>query len=244
MTSATLAVGSPPSFTFSAARLGLQDLKTRHLGSPFDHDRQMTVCLAEGMPDPWSEFEAYERAAIAAIPHFVMKTHGKALVLFTSHRMMAEATARLGPWFDARSIRLLSQSSGEPSSVLIAAFRDDVDSVLFGTDTFWQGVDVPGEALSNVVITRLPFGMQDHPLLEARLEEITRKGGNRFTDHQLPEAVLKFKQGVGRLIRSKTDQGIIAVLDPRVLTKPYGHVFVDSLPRCPTHVELPTLLNI
>jgi ATP-dependent DNA helicase DinG len=244
MTSATLAVGSPPIFTFSAARLGLQDVKTRHLGSPFDHDRQMTVYLADGMPDPSSEFEAYERAAIAAIPHFVLKTRGKALVLFTSHRMMREAAARLGPWFQAQGIRLLSQSSGEPSAVLIAAFRDDVDSVLFGTDTFWQGVDVPGEALSNVVITRLPFGMQRHPLLEARLEAITRQGGDRFMDYQLPKAVLEFKQGVGRLIRTMTDRGIISVLDPRVRTKPYGHVFLDSLPRCPRRVEVPLFLSI
>ena len=244
LTSATLAVGVPPSFAFSVSRLGLDNVMTRHLGSPFDHDRQMTVFLSDGMPDPSTEFEAYERAAIGAIPHFVSKTRGKALVLFTSHRMMAEAVARLGPWFEAQGIRLLSQSSGEPSSVLITAFRDDVDSVLFGTDTFWQGVDVPGEALSSVVITRLPFGMQDHPLLEARLEEITRKGGNRFTDHQLPEAVLKFKQGVGRLIRSKTDSGIIAVLDPRVRTKSYGHVFLDSLPRCPTRVEVPPFVSV
>ena len=109
--------------------------------------------------------------------------------------------------------------------------------MLFGTDSFWQGVDVPGEALSSVIITRLPFDVPTQPLLEAQLEEIRRKGGNPFLDHQLPEAVLKFKQGIGRLIRSKSDSGITVILDPRVLTKPYGKDFLLSMPACPPLVE-------
>ena len=102
--------------------------------------------------------------------------------------------------------------------------------MIFGADSFWQGVDVPGEALSNVIITRLPFSVPSHPLLEARLEDIRRRGGSPFVEYQVPEAVIKLKQGFGRLIRTKTDRGIVVILDPRVLTKPYGRTFLDSLP--------------
>ena len=120
---------------------------------------------------------------------------------------------------------------------MIEAFRSRPGSVLFGLDSFWQGVDVPGEALGNVVITKLPFSVPDRPLLEARLEAIRRRGGNPFVEHQVPEAVLKLKQGFGRLIRSGNDRGIVAILDPRVLTKPYGRTFLDALPDCPRSVD-------
>ncbi len=238
LTSATLSVGSPPRFDFSKSRLGLSsDLPTLHLGSPFDFPRQVTLYLVKGLPDPSSETKAFESAAIDAIPNFIQKTQGKSLVLFTSHRMMEAATRVLGPWFQRERITLLSQSSGTSRDKLLKRFRTEIDSVLFGTDSFWQGVDVPGEALSSVIITKLPFDVPTQPLLEAQLEEITRKGGDRFLDHQLPEAVLKFKQGIGRLIRTKTDRGIIVILDPRVLTKPYGKDFLLSIPACRTLVE-------
>jgi ATP-dependent DNA helicase DinG len=172
-------------------------------------------------------------------PHFIRKTRGKALVLFTSHRMLAEATRRLAPWFRREHLRLLSQAEGVSRSAVLASFRSDRDSVLFGTDSFWQGVDVPGEALANVIITRLPFSRTDHPLLEAQLQAITRRGGDSFREYLIPEAVLKLKQGIGRLIRSKSDHGIVAILDPRTLTKPYGRIFLDSLPDCPRIVETP-----
>ena len=118
-----------------------------------------------------------------------------------------------------------------PRSKMVELFKADVNSVIFGADTFWQGVDVPGDALSNVIITRLPFSVPSHPLLEARLEFIRSRGGSPFIEYQVPEAVIKLKQGFGRLIRTKTDRGIVVILDPRVLTKPYGRTFLDSLPR-------------
>jgi len=125
---------------------------------------------------------------------------------------------------------LFSQSKGGSRSKLLKAFKTDVRSVLFGTDSFRQGIDVPGESLSNVIVTKLPFDAPGQPLLEARFEAIVRRGGNSFLDYSVPEAVLKFKQGIGRLIRSKTDRGIVVILDPRVLSKPYGKTFRLSLP--------------
>jgi ATP-dependent DNA helicase DinG len=115
---------------------------------------------------------------------------------------------------------------------LLTQFKADVHSVLFGLDSFWMGVDVPGEALEHVVITKLPFAVPDHPLIESRIDLIAQRGGNAFAEYTLPEAVLKFKQGVGRLIRSNTDRGLVTILDSRMLRKSYGRVFLQSLPRC------------
>jgi ATP-dependent DNA helicase DinG len=207
------------------------------LGSPFDFERQATLYVAVGLPDPATQPQEFEEAAIRAIPQFIRKTHGKALVLFTSNRMMAEASRLLGPWFEAEGITLLAQSSGLSRDALLNQFRSDVDSVLFGTDSFWHGVDVPADALSSVIITRLPFEVPTHPQVEARLERVVQQGGDRFWDHQVPEAILKFKQGVGRLIRSRSDRGIIVILDPRVRTKAYGQTFLRTIPRCRTVVE-------
>jgi len=131
---------------------------------------------------------------------------------------------------------LLFQQKGKNRTTLLDDFRGNPNSVLLGTDTFWQGVDVPGAALSNVIILKLPFSVPDHPLLQARLEQIKQSGHSPFFDYQLPEAVLKLKQGFGRLIRTKTDNGIVVILDPRIVTKNYGRTFLRALPPCPVRI--------
>jgi ATP-dependent DNA helicase DinG len=129
------------------------------------------------------------------------------------------------------------QGTGTPRSAMLEKFKENVDSVLFGTDSFWQGVDVPGEALSNVIITRLPFAVPDHPLTQARLEFIEERGGNAFMDYSVPEAILKLRQGVGRLIRNGDDKGMVVILDNRVLSKRYGKIFLDAMPDAPVEIE-------
>ncbi len=239
LTSATLCVGSPPKFDFVKSRLGLTTAEGLALGSPFDYARQVKVHLPRNLPDPADQPDSFEQGAIRAIAHYLGQTQGKAFVLFTSYKMLDAAARALSPWLARRNIALFAQSDGMPRSKMVEAFKADINSVIFGADTFWQGVDVPGETLSNVIITRLPFSVPSHPLLEARLDHIRRRGGSPFSEYQVPEAIIKLKQGFGRLIRTKTDSGIVVILDPRVLTKAYGRLFLNSLPKCPQIVETP-----
>lgn len=234
LTSATLAVGKQ-SFEFIRQRLGLTKTSELKLGSPFDYARQMTLFLPGAMPDPSDSPANYTRAVCSQIQHYVTQTKGRAFVLFTSYQMLREVANRMTPWFISQNYGLYVQGADMPRTQLLDKFRQDPAGVLFGADSFWQGVDVPGDALQNVIIAKLPFSVPDHPLLEARLELIRENGGNPFFDYQIPEAIIKLKQGIGRLIRTRTDTGIVAILDPRIRTKRYGQLFLDSLPDCTIH---------
>jgi len=231
LTSATLSVGQQD-FGFLRTRLGMTQADELKLGSPFNYREQVRLVLADQMPDPSTEAAKYDEALIPRIQKHVLETQGRAFVLFTSYRSLKQCADRLTRWFVQQNMTLLCQGDGTNRTQLLDRFKKEERAVLFGTESFWQGVDVPGDALQNVIITKLPFSVPDHPLLEARVERIRENGGNPFMDYQVPEAAIKLRQGFGRLIRSATDHGQVVILDPRIRTKRYGKLFLDSLPAC------------
>jgi ATP-dependent DNA helicase DinG len=233
-TSATLGVGDDEKLNYFRNRVGAQNAQAACIQSPFDFKKQMRLFLVKRMPEP--KDDAYGDAMEEKISHFLSLSQGRAFVLFTSYSQMTAMADRLEDFCLDNGWRLLVQGRGMPRHQMLAEFKKDVHSILFGTDSFWTGVDVPGEALSNVIITRLPFAVPDHPLTASRLEYLEEQGLNSFSEYSVPEAILKLRQGVGRLIRTQQDQGIVAILDNRILSKPYGRAFMASLPDCPTEI--------
>jgi ATP-dependent DNA helicase DinG len=230
LTSATLAAAG--SFAHVRRRLGVVSAQQVVLGSPYDYERQSLLYLPASMPDPVSEAEEYSEAVTTACRLLLRASGGGAFLLFTSYALLGRVHEALSDDPSLRHLELFRHEAGQASSIL-ERFRMTRTGALFGTMTFWQGVDVPGEALRLVIITRLPFEVPGHPIFEARSEAIRARGGDPFSEDALPEAILTFRQGFGRLIRSREDRGVVAVLDPRLRTRPYGALFLESLPDCP-----------
>ena len=224
MTSATLSIGGD--FTYFKGLTGCTQALEVSVGSPFAYEDQCLLYLPPGLPDPREP--GYYKGIAPVIKEILEQTEGRAFVLFTSYRGMNEVyplVAEHLPW------KVLKQGD-LPKQKLIEAFKEDIHSVLFATASYWEGVDVPGEALSCVILVKLPFAVPDDPITEAKIRAIERSGGNAFYGFSLPEAVIRLRQGFGRLIRSQDDRGVVAILDPRVRTRSYGRHFLNALPRC------------
>lgn len=235
-------------FAFFRDRVGLNGAPARALGSPFDYREQMTLVLAKGLEvGEWDASrlgladderkKLNEERLFSALRDYIEETDGGAFVLFTNNAVMKRATEALSSWMALKNYPFFSQAEGVPRKRMVRLFKESMNSVLFGVDSFWQGVDVPGAALRNVIIVKFPFLAPDQPLTQARTELIEANGGDGFRDYLLPNAILKFKQGVGRLIRTRDDVGQVVVLDERIHTKSYGRDFLNALPDCKLRVD-------
>jgi len=222
LTSATLAVGGE--FTFVEKRLGLENARSLVALSPFNYYEQALLYVPQQLPDPRAE--TFSLMATEEIARILRHSEGRAFVLFTSYQQMRAVHDRVS---FALEYPVLLQGTG-PRTALLEEFKSTPNAVLFATASFWQGVDVPGDQLSCVIIDRLPFAVPSDPVVDARIRKIREEGGNPFYDYQIPQAAISLKQGFGRLIRSRSDRGVLVLLDNRITKQRYGQVFFDSLP--------------
>lgn len=234
MTSATLSVNYSFEYYVDRAGLGLVDrdrLMIKQVESPFEYEKQSLLCAVRGLPGQGERpDEDYIKMLVQIVKDFVAVTGGRTLILFTSHRVLRETYHKLKPLLEELDICLLGHNIDGGRFRLVEEFKKTERAVLLGAASFWEGVDIPGEALSCVIIVKLPFVAPSVPVIESRMEEIERKGGNSFYNFSLPQAVIRFKQGFGRLIRNEKDRGAVIILDNRVLEKRYGRHFFASLP--------------
>ena len=229
-TSATLSVAED--FTHFTAQLGLSETNAQSWSSPFDYQKQALLYLPQGMPEPGESI--YTEAVVNMALPVIEASQGHAFLLFTSHRAMNEAYHLLAGSFDYPLLR----QGDAPRSELLKLFRKTKHAVLLGTNSFWEGVDVRGKALSCVIIDKLPFAPPDDPVFRARAARMQENGQNPFMTYQVPEAVINLKQGVGRLIRDVNDYGVLMICDPRLISKHYGKIFLKSLPDMRRSAEL------
>ncbi len=225
LTSATLTVGGD--FDYLKSRLNAEMADELVVGSPFDYQSAALVYVANDIPEP-SDGNGHQRAIESGLVRLAKATHGRMLVLFTSYAQLKRTSQAIGTLLSDAGISVFEQGEGASSASLLETFRESDQAVLLGTKSFWEGVDIPGEALSVVAIVKLPFDVPSDPIVAARSETYE----DPFSEYSLPEAVLRFRQGFGRLIRTQTDRGVVAILDRRILTKRYGKFFLESLPDC------------
>jgi DNA polymerase-3 subunit epsilon/ATP-dependent DNA helicase DinG len=227
LTSATLTTGGK--FDYLRKRLHAENgnVEEVSVGSPFDYARSTLLYVVNDIPEP-SQRHAFEKAVQAGLIALCRATRGRALVLFTSYGQLRQTAQAIRGPLEREGVVVYDQASGASRHQLLEHFRENQSAVLLGTKSFWEGVDVPGQALSVLVIAKLPFDVPTDPIVAARSETFE----NPFYEYNVPEAVLRFRQGFGRLIRTNTDRGVVAVFDRRLLTKQYGKIFLNSLPPC------------
>ncbi len=229
LTSATLTTAGE--FDYLRGRLYAEDAYELAVGSPFDYESAALLYFVNDIPEP-NDRHGHQRAVESGLINLCTATGGRTLVLFTSYDQLKRTSKAIAPMLLKKDIVVYEQGEGASPHSLLETFRSEERAVLLGTKAFWEGVDIPGEALSVLVIVKLPFDVPSDPIVAARSETFE----DPFNQYSIPEAILRFRQGFGRLIRTQSDRGVVAIMDKRILTKRYGRMFIDSLPTCTVQV--------